>query len=179
MTTPILAGIDIETTGLLSSDHRIIEVYIGLWRGAERIFEFDQRIDPQRSIAADAQRIHGIASTDLIGQPTWDAVAPNVVSVLEKASGFIWHNGDEFDGKFLEMELGRIGLSLPTRPSVDTMLEGIWATPDGKRPRLSELCFACGVEYDPAKAHAGSYDVQVMMEAYFKGLEWGFFQLPA
>jgi len=60
----------------------------------------------------------------------------------------------------------------------DTMTEGVWATHDGKKPSLQELCFACEVEYDPALAHAAAYDVDKMMDCFFKGLEWGYFELP-
>lgn len=178
MTLPIVAGIDLESTGLLSPDHRIIEYYIGLYKGTTKIFEYNQRIDPQRSIAADAQRVHGISASDLIGKPTWNEVAATIAAVLSKADYFVWHNGDDFDGPFTKMELQRLGLSMPERPAVDTMQAGVWATPDGKKPRLGELAFACGVDYDPSKAHAASYDVDIMMQSYFRGLEWGFFQAP-
>ena len=173
-----LAGIDIETTGLLEPEHRIIEIYIGLWRAGKRVFEFEERIDPQRSIPAESQRIHGISSADVIGKPTWDVVGPHVRKVLSVADCFIWHNGDEFDGPFLEMELKRIGLELPKKPAVDTMKEGVWATPDGKKPRLEELCFACGVPYDKDEAHAAPYDVNVMMQSYYRGVDWSFFRAP-
>lgn len=178
MTQPIIAGIDLESTGLLSPDHRIIEYYIALYKGSTKIFEYNQRIDPQRSIGAEAQRVHGITASDLIGKPSWEEVAGTIATILGKADYFVWHNGDDFDGPFTKMELGRVGLTMPDRPSVDTMQQGVWATPDGKKPRLSELAFACGVDYDPSKAHAADYDVQVMMDCYFRGLDWNFFVPP-
>ncbi|PZR92029.1 MAG: 3'-5' exonuclease [Stutzerimonas stutzeri] len=174
----LIAGIDIETTGFLAADHRIIEVFIGLWRPDNPVpaFVYEQRIDPQRSISADAQRVHKISGSDLIGKPTWDAVAPAIVKILGRADANVWHNGDEFDGPFIKQELERVGLKMPERPSLDTMVEGVWATPDGKKPKLQELCFASGVDYDPAAAHAASYDVLKMMECYFFGLKTGFFR---
>ena len=178
MTHPIVAKIDTETTGLLSPDHRIIEVYISLYRNRSKIWSYEQRIDPQRSISAEAQRVHKIAASDLIGCPTWDTVGPTVYAVLERANGYVWHNGDEFDGPFLDQELKRIGLpGIPERPSIDTMLEGVWATADGKKPRLEELCFACGVDYDKTKAHAAAYDVDVMADCFYRGVDYGFFDL--
>lgn len=178
MTLPVVAGIDIETTGLLTPDHRIIEFYIGLYKGSTLIWEYNQRIDPKRSIAADAQRIHGISASDLIGKPTWEEVAPTIAKILARVDYNVWHNGDSFDGPFTKMELERVGLTMPDKPAVDTMVQGVWATPDGKKPRLGELAFACGIDYDPSKAHAADYDVKVMMDSYFKGLEWGFFEPP-
>lgn len=171
-----IAGIDIETTGLLTPDHRIIEVYIGLWRDGKRVWEYEQRVDPQRSISAEAQRVHKISAGDLMGSPTWDAVGPAVEKILLRADAYVWHNGDDFDGPFIDQELKRIGLTgIPARPALDTMVHGVWATADGKKPRLQELCFATGVDYDPAKAHAAAYDVERMMDAYLAGLRFGFF----
>ena len=175
---PIIAGLDFETTGKLEPDHRIIEAYIGLYRGGTKIWSFEQRIDPQRSISADAQRVHKIASSDLIGMPTWDTVAPKINEILKRADFVVAHNGLEFDKLFAEMEMKRIGLTLTEKPWIDTMVDGVWATADGKKPRLGELAFACGVDYDPSKAHGAAYDVDVMMECFYKGLDWGFYNLP-
>ncbi|RWI35502.1 3'-5' exonuclease [Mesorhizobium sp.] len=179
--TVLYAGTDTETTGVPHGDHRIIEIGIGLWKpgNLKPVFWYEQRIDPQRSIAAEAQRVHGISHSDLIGKPIWTTVAPVVQKVLAKATHYVWHNGDEFDGPFLEYELKREGLALPKRPSIDTMSKALWATPDGKKPKLAELCFACGVDYDKAKAHGAGYDIQVMMECFFKAQSWGFFEDPA
>lgn len=174
------AGLDIETTGVPHGDHRIIEIGIGLWRPTDPkpALWFETRIDPQRSIAAEAQRVHGISSADLIGKPTWDVVAPKVQAIMNKATQYIWHNGDEFDGPFIEYEMKRVGLMMPKRPSTDTMAKALWATPDGKKPKLGELCFACGVPYDKAQAHGARYDVEIMMDCLFKGIAWGFFPRP-
>jgi DNA polymerase III subunit epsilon len=179
MTDPVLAGIDIETTGLLAPDHRIVEIHVSLWRGRTRLLSHTKLVDPQRNMPAEAQRVHGISSTDLLGQPTWDMVAPDVLKILTKAQGYVWHNGEEFDGPFIDMELKRIGLAgLPKRPACDTMLAGVWATHDGKKPRLEELCFACGVTYDKVAAHGAEYDVSTMMDCFYKGLDLGFFEMP-
>lgn len=175
----IFAGYDLETTGLEIGDHRIVEVYVGLWKeDGTQIFEFEQRIDPQRSIAADAMRVHGITAADLIGMPTFDKVAPKLAAILEKADEHVTANGATFDQPFLEHEYRRLGLIYPRRPLYDTARQATWATPDGKVPRLAELCFACDVPYDTAVAHSGKRDVQVMMEAFFKARSWGYFTEP-
>ncbi len=177
MNNLIILGLDTETTGFINPDHRIVEVYNGLWRNGQKIFEYEQRIDPERGMPADAQRVHGISAHDLFGKPTWDKVAPAQMKVLSKAHMVVAHNAD-FDWGFFDQEFKRVGMKLPDIPVFCTMTEGVWATPDGKSPRLEELCFACEVEYDPAAAHAARYDVDKMMECFFKGLEWGFFELP-
>jgi len=174
----LLAGIDIETTGLLTPDHRIIEIYIGLWRDDKKIWQYEQRIDPERAMSAEAQRVHGISIHDLFGEPKWNEVAPTIQGILKKADVYVAHNGQEFDMPFIAKELERVGLQMPEKPILDTMLHAIWATSDGKKPKLSELAFACGVDYDPALAHAASYDVEVMMACLLKARSWGYFALP-
>lgn len=178
MTDLISAHYDIETTGLLDPDHRIIEIYIGLYKGRSLVWELNQRIDPQRSIGIEAQRVHGITASDLFGKPIFATVAPDILKAFSKASYSVAHNGNEFDWKFLQQEMKRVGLRLPDMPMVDTMLEGIWATADGKKPRLEELCYACGVPYDKTLAHAAEYDVNVMAQCFFRGVDWEFYTLP-
>ncbi|MCK7732499.1 3'-5' exonuclease, partial [Klebsiella pneumoniae] len=54
--------------------------------------------------------------------------------------------------------------------------DGLWATEDGKRPRLEELAFSLGFTYDRDKAHSALYDTELMMQCFFKAREkYGFF----
>lgn len=181
----LIVGSDTETTGLLGpdgtpGDHRIIEVYAGLWdtETRKKVDELFLRINPQRAIDAKAQAVHKISITDLAGKPTWGSVAADVRAFLERGEIVVGHNWNGFDGPFIDGELARVGIDKLTKPTIDTMLEGRWATPMGTVPNLGALCFACGVEYDPAQAHKADYDVAVMMESFFNGLDWGFFQIP-
>lgn len=174
----IIAGIDTETTGFDPGDHRIVEVYVGLWKDRQLVREYEQRIDPQRSMPIEAQRIHGISSSDLMGKPVFKMIAPTLQAYIAKADLIVWHNG-QFDRRFLEYEFRNAGMAMPDRPDIDTMSEGLWATPDGKKPSLEELCFACDIPYDASLAHAASYDVrETLMPAFFKALDWGFFSMP-
>lgn len=175
----IAAGLDTETTGFCEPEHRIVEVRIDLIDPAKRkaFWGYEQRIHPLRSMPVEAQRVHGISLADLEGKPAWEEVGPKVHAILNKAQFFVIHNA-EFDFNFLNMEFKRIGLAPLTQPYICTMEEGIWATSIGKKPSLQELCFACGVDYDPALAHAAAYDVDRMNECFFRGLDWGFFKLP-
>lgn len=177
----LVCGLDTETSGLDQSEgHRIIELATILYEleSGEQKGKWVQRINPERSISPGAQAVHGITFEELVGCPTWPEVAPKLVRVLKASDLVVAHNGSTFDMPFIGMELLRIGLEIPNVPCVDTCLEARWATPLGKLPNLGELCFALGVAYNPAEAHAAAYDTQKMMECFFRGLRKGFFKLP-
>lgn len=176
----ILAGVDTETTGLdQEKGHRIVEICFRLYDSVTRdlVDEYVQRINPQRSIDSKAQAVHHITATDLIGCPTWEEVAPKVASMMAKADLMVAHNMN-FDGPFIALELVRVGVTVPNIKTLCTMKEGRWATPLGKNPNLGEVCFALGVDYDSSAAHAADYDVDVMMECLFRGVDRGFYHLP-
>lgn len=178
----LIVGFDTETTGLEIGDHRIIEFYGSLWEIVEGKFvkkdELNLRINPGRSIAAAAQAVHHISIQDLAGKPTWEMVAGSIHRFLEQADLLVAHNGRDFDLPFLNYEFKRVKLPALSASIFDTMQDGRWATPQGKVPNLGELCFACGIPYDPSKAHAADYDVGVMMDCFRNGLAWGFYEFP-
>lgn len=176
----IVTGLDIESTGLSQPEgHKIIEIALLDYDVKTRtlVDKFVQRIDPQRAIDPKAQAVHGIAYADLVGKPVWEEVAELVQQRLKRSSLLIAHNMG-FDGPFIAGELARVGLAVPMTASFCTMENGRWACYDGKSPKLSELCFALGVGYDPSKAHAADYDVMTTMACFWKGVDRGFFQPP-
>lgn len=175
-----IIGLDTETTGLeVEKGHRIIEIAMLTYDLDTRklVDSWVQRIDPERSIDPDAQAAHGIGYAELVGQPKWEDVAPEVARRLAGADLLVAHNMG-FDGPFIGSELMRVGLEVPNVHSLCTMENARWACPDGKLPRLGELCFALNVAYDSAKAHAADYDTTVTMDCFFKGLDRGFYELP-
>ncbi len=179
MTTAITV-LDTETTGLdQAKGDKIIEIALLTYDLDTQalIDKFVQRFDPQMPIHPAAQAVHGISYGELVGCPTWDTMAQQIADRMGKAQLLIAHNMG-FDGPFIAGELIRCGVKVPDVPSLCTMEGGRWACPDGKMPKLKELCFALGVEYDPAKAHAADYDVMVTAECFFRGLKRGFYDLP-
>lgn len=175
-----LIGLDIETTGLeQEKGHRIIEIAMLTYDMDSRQLEdvWVKRIDPDRPIDSKAQEVHGIAYSDLVGCPKWEELAQEVSDRMSRADLLIAHNMG-FDGPFIGAELMRVGVRVPNVHALCTMENARWACPDGKLPKLEELCFALGVEYDRAKAHGAEYDVSVMMECFFRGFDRGFYTIP-
>lgn len=176
----IITGIDSETTGLdQEKGHRIIEICASMYEleSRRKLVTWTKRIHPQRSIQAEAQRVHKISINDLVGCPTWEEVAPKVFAIMSKSDIVVAHNA-MFDMPFIAGELIRIGMQVPNVMVFDTMTEARWATPTGKLPKLQELCFALGKEYDADKAHAAEYDTELLMECLWEGIDRGFFKLP-
>lgn len=178
----LVAGYDLETTGLLDPTHRIIEAAIATyeWDGlrAKHLNTKTWRINPQRSIDAKARAVHGISESDLIGKPLWPAVAPEIHAALDACDVVVAHNGLGFDFPFTIAELERISHPVPDFEPFDTMEQGRWSTAMGTAPNLGALCWACGVDYDPSKAHTAEYDVLTMMECFFFGLRRKTFIMP-
>lgn len=180
----LIAGLDVETTGIADPKHRIIELHVQKWDAAD----FDHprllgdktwRIHPDRSIEAKAFAVHHISLDDLAGCPKFEAVVDEIMAHLAGVDLFVAHNAD-FDRQMMRYEVQRVKPTyLPALDALnwfDTMEEGRWATPWGKVPNLRELCWACDVNYDPSLAHAAAYDVTVMMKSFFFGVRAGFFK---
>ncbi|ELU6954413.1 3'-5' exonuclease [Salmonella enterica] len=180
--TKIVGGIDIESTGLdYSSGHKIIEIAITRYDldTHTHIDSLEMRFNPRCSIDPKAQAVHGISLEKLVAEPLLADHAKDVAAYMAQCQIWVAHNGEAFDIPFIRHEFASYGVKLPSVPVVDTMLDGLWATEDGKRPRLEELAFSLGFIYDREKAHGALYDTDLMMQCFFKAREkYGFFKLP-
>jgi DNA polymerase-3 subunit epsilon len=101
--------LDTETTGLSAADgHRIIEIgcveTIDRWLTGNN---FHVRLNPGRSIDAEAKRKHGITESDLIGAPVFSDVAEQLCEYLRGAE-ILMHNAT-FDVAFLNNEFSLSG----------------------------------------------------------------------
>jgi DNA polymerase III epsilon subunit len=105
---------DIETTGLrLWRNDRIIEIGAVAIVSEDMAEEFHTLIDADKPITKAAQRIHGITSEMLTGQPR----TREALTAFQRFIGnstLVAHNTD-FDIGFLGYEYSRIGQGLPNR----------------------------------------------------------------
>lgn len=166
----LVAGLDIETTGLDWNDgHKIIEIALCICDldSGKMLKKVVNRFNPRRSIPNEAYKIHGISLDDLATKPLFSDYCKPLINILLKCNLIVAHNGINFDVPFLEYELKQNGFEMPKIPVIDTMVEGRWATEDGKFPSLKELAFACGFEYDLSLAHGALYDTELMMNCFF------------
>jgi DNA polymerase-3 subunit epsilon len=170
-----VVGLDLETTGLeLEKGHRICEAALLTYEDGRLIETFEQRINPERPIDPGASNVHGIMFEDVAECPKFSEVAQQIIDRLKAADVVVIHNAS-FDAPFIGTELMQAGFELPQMNIFCTLENGRWATPNGKAPKLGELCFALNVPYDEERAHSAAYDVSVMMSCFYKGVERGFF----
>lgn len=172
----IIAGLDLESTGLDTQKDRIFEIAIVPYHFETKrcLGKWVHRVNPMMPINPKAQAVHGISLADLSGAPLWEDIAQKAASILSKAHMVVAHNGNSFDIPMLAAEFARTKIKIPSFEVFDTM-GATWATEDGKSPKLQEMCFALDIDYDPAAAHAAEYDVMRMMECVFKALDKGLF----
>jgi DNA polymerase-3 subunit epsilon len=178
--TILVTGFDTETTGVsVEKGDKIIEIALLTYDFASGtlVDKYVERVDPERAISADAQEVHGIAYSDLVGKPKFRDIAAEVHRRIGESHLIVAHN-IAFDLEFLISEFTQAGVAIPDVDGWDTMSESRWACPDGKYPRLGELCFALGIPYDAAAAHAAEYDVERMMACFFEAMKRGVWVLP-
>lgn len=136
---------DTETTGLdPSAGDEIIQI------GAVRIVNgrllrnenYEQLVDPQRSIASASIRIHGINQDVLCGQPVIDQVLPDFQAFCEDTV-LVAHNA-AFDMRFLQMKEQSSG-AVFRHPVLDTLLLSAVIHPNQDSHRLEAIAERMGV----------------------------------
>lgn len=79
--------------------------------------------------------MHGSCYNELVGQPKWASVAPEVHKRLAGADMMVAHNA-AFDVPFVGSELIRIGMTLRVLEAFCATQNGRFACFDGKYPKL-------------------------------------------
>ena len=109
LTRPIVF-IDIETTGLDARDgHRILEICLIKINPDGTEETLSSLINPAMQIPLEATKIHGITNDDVKGKPTFNELAPKIISFIDNCdlAGF----GTKFDLEFLNSEFRKAGVN--------------------------------------------------------------------
>lgn len=152
-------AIDVETTGLLPRRDRVIEVGAVALQGGIIVEEFHSLINSGARITFAAQRIHGITSDMLAGQPAPDEVFPKLQEFIG-GSILIAHNAP-FDMQFLRAEFGRLGRSL-SRKHICTLALSRRRFPGLPDHRLEAVYrHVCGGTTDQTRRHRALDDARM------------------
>ena len=157
---------DTETTGLNPSQgDEIIQI------GATRILNgkllraesFEQLVDPERPLAPESAKIHGITSEMLRGQPTIDKVLP-AFHAFAADTVLIAHNA-AFDMRFLQLKEEQTGLRFD-HPVIDTLLLSAVVHPNQESHRLEAIAERLGLTI--IGRHTALGDAIVTAEVFLK-----------
>jgi DNA polymerase III subunit epsilon len=146
-----VAVIDFETTGMWAGADRAVEVAVVRvepGRGPELVL--DTLINPNRRMGCTY--VHGITDRDVVDAPRFEQVAGRL---LQAVSGCVVaaYNA-AFDVRFLEAELGRVGVQHAFPHLCLMYLRPMLGL--GKHCKLSAACWAHGVPL--GRAHAAAAD---------------------
>jgi len=105
--------VDIETTGGSYRNSRVLEVAAIRFEGGKIVKEFSTLLDPGTRIPPMITSLTGITENDIVGAPTFEDVADELLEILDGAV-FVAHNV-RFDYSFLKQEFAMIGTSFNPR----------------------------------------------------------------
>lgn len=103
-----LAVFDLETTGLNITKDRIVEIAIIKIHPDGTEEHFSKRVNPEMPIPAEISLIHGITDADVLNEPTFSAIADELVEFIGD-SDLAGYNSNKFDIPVLSEELLRVG----------------------------------------------------------------------
>jgi DNA polymerase-3 subunit epsilon len=153
--SPPLGGfavIDVETTGLVTSRDRVVEIAVISTDPFGRIVdEWTTLVNPDGPVGAT--KIHGITAADVRRAPRFTDLIGEMNARLA-GRALVAHNA-RFDLGFLQTEYERAGWTMPACPHLCT-LDASWTyLPALGRRRLSDCCWATGIRLDNAHSALG------------------------
>jgi len=134
-TNPILAFVDIETTGSHFERDRITEIGIKTLINGE-VSVWERLINPGTFIPQNIQRLTGISPQMVLGQPGFDELAEQIKKELA-GKIFVAHNA-QFDYGFIKASFKRIGIDFKPKVLCTVKLSRL-LFPDQARHNLDTI----------------------------------------
>lgn len=166
--------LDTETTGLVPTSDRVVEIAAIAYYEQQRIppddgGEYHQYINPQCHMPEEARKIHGLDDDFLAEQPLFADIADDFIEFV-RDSEVIIHNAN-FDKNILNAELRRLG-----KPAMEKFTRGItcslvWARENLPRIGnygLDTLCREYGISLSERKKHSAIVDTRLLATLYYR-----------
>ena len=157
---------DTETTGLdPQGGDRLVEIgCIEMVNRVETGRTFHAYFNPERTMAAAAEAIHGLGDAFLADKPVFATKATELLEFIAE-SPLVAHNAG-FDFGFLNMELGICGLApLGRERMVDTVALARVRHP-GAKNSLDALCTRYGIDRSHRTKHGALLDAELLCQVY-------------
>lgn len=158
---------DLETTGLILTMDKIIEIaYIKIFPNG-RVMKDDIFINPEMEISKESTEIHGITNDDVAQMPPFRGKAKELFDVFA-GSYYGGFNVINFDLPMLKREFIRVGMDFEFTPNdiVDSKMIYHYMEP---RTLSAAYKYYCGKEH--VDAHSAIADVEVTAEILVNQLE--------
>ena len=146
---------DVETTGLSSVYHKIIELAAVKVHRGEVIDRFERFANPHEPISEQISRLTGITDDMVEDAPDIEDVLRDFLAFMEDHT-LVAHNAS-FDMGFLQAGYKRIGHHLQ-QPVLDTLELGRFLYPEMKSHRLNVLCKKFNIPLE--NHHRAVYDAE-------------------
>ena len=157
---------DTETTGLdPKGGDRLVEIgCIEMINRVETGRTFHAYFNPERTMPAAAEAVHGLSDTFLADKPLFAARAGELLDFLG-TSPLVAHNAG-FDFGFVDAELARCGLPpLDRSRMVDTVAMARVRHP-GAKNSLDALCTRYGIDRSHRTKHGALLDAELLTQVY-------------
>ncbi|HEY0043132.1 MAG TPA: DNA polymerase III subunit epsilon [Allosphingosinicella sp.] len=157
---------DTETTGLspLTGD-RMVEIgCVELVNRCETGRTFHAYINPDRSMPAGAEAVHGLSESFLSDKPRFHEIVEDLLEFLGDCP-LVAHNA-HFDFGFLNHELNNCGRPLVCMTRMVDTLTLARARHPGAKHSLDALCTRFGVDRSIRIKHGALIDAQLLAQCY-------------
>ncbi len=160
--------VDTETTGLdPASGHRIVEVAcLELVNYLPSGRYYQQYLNPERDMPADAEAIHGLSAAFLSDKPHFADCADALMAFIDDAP-LVIHNA-EFDMRFLNAELTQLGRPPLSPPTVIDTLQLARQKFPGAPASLDALCRRFTIDNSARTRHGALLDAELLAEVYLE-----------
>jgi DNA polymerase-3 subunit epsilon len=159
--------LDTETTGLdPASGHRIVEIAcIELVNHMPTGNFLHRYCNPERDMPAEAFAVHGLSAEFLSEHPIFASHVDELLAFVAD-DRLIIHNA-EFDLKFLNAELRRIGRPILACPYEDTLALARRRFP-GAQASLDALCRRFDIDLSSRTKHGAHVDCELLAAVYLE-----------
>jgi len=155
-----LAFVDLEMTGLDAARDRVVEVCIERVVGGERQKLLSSLVDPGERVGG-AAHVHGLDAAALAGAPRFEAIAGEVLAILEGA--ILVAHAAVWDVRFIAAELVRAAIGTRIEHWLDTLVLARRAFAFHSYS-LDALCRELAI--DRGLAHRAESDVRAMRTVF-------------
>jgi DNA polymerase III subunit epsilon len=159
----VFTAIDVETTGLDSFYHKIVEIACVRYSDGKAVDSYSSLVNPGRDIPEEAFKISGISNEMVADQPPFSEIHEKFLDFIQDAV-LVAHNV-QFDLGFINSALAACGHSYLTNDYIDTLDMARRAWPGRRSYALQVLARDFSVEVNAA--HRAADDARVCMEIFY------------